>query len=262
MNAQQLYEAGRLSEAIAAQIEEVKAHPADGGRRLFLFELALFSGDLDRARRQLDAIREEDPQREVAMAAYARLVDGEQARRRLFRDGLAPSFVGEPPDHLRLRLEAVNRLREGNQAEAAALLERANEAMPAVRGTLNGKAFETIRDGDDLLAGVVEVMSEGKYFWVGLEQVGLLAMNPPAYPRDLLYIPTQIVAETAAGEVFLPALYPNSHLHPDDALKLARGTDWSQEEGGPALGAGVHTFLVDDDAVGLLEWREYRRDEA
>ena len=35
-------------------------------------------------------------------------------------------------------------------------------------------------------------------------------------------------------------------------------TDWKAPEGGPVLGVGLHTFLRDDDAISLLEWREFR----
>ncbi len=49
MNATELYRAGKLQEAITAQVAEVKANPTDQGKRLFLFELLVFAGDLDRA---------------------------------------------------------------------------------------------------------------------------------------------------------------------------------------------------------------------
>jgi type VI secretion system protein ImpE len=54
MNASELFKTGMLSDAIAAQVQEVKSHPADHGRRLFLFELLAFAGDLDRARKQIE----------------------------------------------------------------------------------------------------------------------------------------------------------------------------------------------------------------
>ena len=51
MNANELFQAGKLQEAIDTQIAQVKANPADQGKRLFLFELLAFAGELDRARR-------------------------------------------------------------------------------------------------------------------------------------------------------------------------------------------------------------------
>ena len=44
-----------------------------------------------------------------------------------------------------------------------------------MRGRLNGKPFETLRDADDLFGPVLEVLSQGAYFWLPLEQVDSLA---------------------------------------------------------------------------------------
>ena len=59
-----------------------------------------------------------------------------------------------------------------------------------------------------------------------------------------------------AGNVYLPALYPGSHEHPDHQVKVGRMTDWKATEGGPVLGAGLRTFLVDEEPISLLEWRQ------
>jgi type VI secretion system protein ImpE len=256
MNASELFKAGKLREAIDAQVQEVKANPADHARRLFLFELLAFAGDLDRARRQIDAVTYTEPELVAAVLAYKTLLDAEQARRRLFQDGVPPKFFGEAPEHAHWRLEAVNRLREGRPQEAGHCLEKAVEATPPVKGRLNDRPFASLRDCDDLLAGVLEVLAQGAYYWVPLEQVESLALNAPKFPRDLLWAPARLELAESGGNVFLPALYPASHEHPDDQIKLGRSTDWTGAEGGPVRGVGARTFLVDDDAVGLLEWRQ------
>ena len=74
-------------------------------------------------------------------------------------------------------------------AEAAEILARAEAATPPDPGYAQRVAFESLRDADDLLAGVLEVMAQGRYYWVGLDQVVSVAMNPPRFPRDLLFIP-------------------------------------------------------------------------
>jgi type VI secretion system protein ImpE len=101
-------------------------------------------------------------------------------------------------------------------------------------------------------------MAKGRYFWAGLEQVRVVAMNPPGFPRDLLYIPTHLELESEAGEVFLPALYPGSYEHADEQVKLGRLTDWKTLDDHVTLGVGLHTYLRDDDATTLLDWREFR----
>jgi type VI secretion system protein ImpE len=255
MSATDLFKAGKLQDAIDAQVKDVKANPADQGKRLFLFELLTFTGDLDRARRQIDAISYTEPELVAGVLAYKVLLDSELARRRLFRDGVPPKFFGDAPEHVHWRLEAVNRLREGQPQEAVSCLEKAAEATPAVGGRLNDRPFASLRDGDDLLAGILEVMAQGAYYWVPLEQVESVTVNPPKFPRDLLWAQARLELAASSGNVFLPVLYPGSHEQADDQIKLARATDWKGAEGEPVLGVGVHTFLVDDNPVGLLEWR-------
>jgi protein involved in temperature-dependent protein secretion len=58
--------------------------------------------------------------------------------------------------------------------------------------------------------------------------------------------------------VFLPALYPGSHESRDEQVKIGRLTDWQDQGGGVVLGQGMRMFLVDDDAVPVLEWRTLR----
>jgi type VI secretion system protein ImpE len=258
MNAAELYKAGRLQESIDAQVKEVKAEPQNQAKRLFLFELLAFAGDLERAARQIDAVNYGDMVLDAAVLDYRKLLDAERVRRRLFSEGLIPRFFGAQPEHLHLRLEAVNRLREQRPAEAAETLAKATAATPQFKGHVNDKPFSSLRDCDDLFAGVLEVMAQGAYFWVPLEQVQALTMNPPKFPRDLLWIPARLEMEAAAGNVFVPALYPGSYEHPDDQIKLGRATDWKSSDTGPVLGVGARTFLVDDDALGLLEWRELK----
>jgi type VI secretion system protein ImpE len=100
-------------------------------------------------------------------------------------------------------------------------------------------------------------MAHCDYYWLPLEQVETLHLNAPKFPRDLLWRPAKLsVREGPAGDVFLPALYPGSHEHSDELICLGRATEWTQAEGGPSRGAGARVFLVGDECVSLLEWRE------
>jgi type VI secretion system protein ImpE len=163
-NATELYKAGKLAEAVAAQIQEVKANPADHARRLFLFELLSFAGDLERAKRQIDAVQYDDPELDLAVRSYQKLVDAESARRRLFSQGLKPEFLTDPPGYVQLHLDAVNCLRDKRPGEAKELLDRAAADTPVVMGQLNDKAVDHVRDADDLFGNILEVVAHGKYY--------------------------------------------------------------------------------------------------
>lgn len=254
MDSSQLFKAGQLGEAIDAQLAVVKAKPMDHGQRLFLFELLAFSGDLDRAQRQIEAINHGQVELDLAVADYRRNLDSERARRDVFAGKRQPEFLQPPPEHVRSRLLGLIRLSENLAAEAADAFAQANDQIPPISGKLNGPPFEGLRDGDDCLGSVLEVFAQGQYYWVPLEQVSSLKMNAPRFPRDLLWMPAHLELQAGeAGSVFLPVLYPGTHLESDVQLKLGRMTDWHGDA--PVRGTGVKVFFVGSDEMSILDWR-------
>jgi type VI secretion system protein ImpE len=257
MNAGELFKAGKLQAAIDAQLQEVKRNPADQAKRMFLFELLVFSGDLDRARRQIDAVTYGEAERDAVVIGYRKLLDAEEDRRKLFRDGKKPQFLGPPPEHVQWRLEAINCLRGNQHKEAAELLNRADAAVAPLPGSLNATPFTSLRDCDDLFGSVLEVMAKGVYSWVPFEAIDSMALNPPRAPRDLIWFPARLqLRDGQSGEVYVPALYPGTHEQADEQLKLGRLTDWKSTEGGPVLGVGLRTFIAEGQAISVLDWRQ------
>jgi type VI secretion system protein ImpE len=255
MDSSQLFKAGQLSEAIDAQIAVVKTDPINPGKRLFLFELLAFAGELDRAQKQIEAIPHDDPEVGTALIDYRRLLDAERARRQVFLAKGQPEFLAPPPEHVKLRLLGLLKASQGATAEADEAFQQANSQMPVIQGSLNDKPVDGVRDGDDALGTVLEVFANGKYCWIPLEQIVLLTMTAPRFPRDLLWIPVQLeVRDSESGNAFLPTLYPNTHLESDPQLKLGRFTDWRGE---PIVrGIGLKTFFVGPDESSILDWRK------
>src|SRR5512143_2436934 len=121
IGAKDLLGAGDLQGAIDRMTDEVKASPLDTERRIFLFELLCFAGDFDRAERQLDVVATQSVQTEIGVQVYHNNIKAERDRRRLFSDGLQPHFLVEPPAYVDRHLDALNRMREGNLAQAREL---------------------------------------------------------------------------------------------------------------------------------------------
>jgi type VI secretion system protein ImpE len=256
--AAQLFQQGRLDDAIFAQTNEVKENPADPARRLFLFELLTFAGQFERAEKQLGAVQYNDMERDAAVATFRRVLAAEQERRALYGQGRRPRFLGPVPEHAELRLKALDALREGRAADAAQLVSQAHEKMPEVSGLLNQKPFKLLCDCDDVFGSILEVVSgTGAYFWVPLEQVDLLLLAEPKYPRDLLWIQAHLeIKDGPSGDVFLPATYPGTWQASEDAIRLGRATDWQEVTPELVRGIGSRLFLVDEEALPLLDWRE------
>jgi type VI secretion system protein ImpE len=257
MNAKELLDAGQLLAAIAQLTKEVRAHPADTQRRIFLFELLCFAGDYQRADRQLEVIGQQGSHAEVGVQVYRNIFAAEQIRRRLFADGLQPKFLFEPPPYVRLHLEALNRLRENSPTEARSLLEKSIEARPALAGHINGQTFSDIQDSDELLGPCLEVIAGKDYAWLPFEHIKSLHIAPPRRLRDLLWLPAAIEAwEIPLGEVFLPVLYAGSSTHANEQVKLGRMTEWQDVGAQLTRGVGQRLLLVDNEEFAILGVRE------
>lgn len=264
MTPSELYQSGKLAEAVDAALADVKSHPTDTARRGLLCDLLCFTGQWERADKQLDAIGRQDPQVIVALSLLRQLIRAEVARQQFFEEGRVPEVVNEPSATLQKNLEASLCLREGRQAEAAELLTQAEAERPKVSGTCDGRAFDDWRDLDDLTAPIFEVLtSTGKYFWIPVESVEFIEFHAPERPHDLLWRRAHmVVAGGPDGEVYLPSLYPMTFQSEDDQLRLGRGTDWQGDEGEPVRGVGQRMFLVGEDTRSILELQnvEFNRD--
>ncbi|WP_182870511.1 type VI secretion system accessory protein TagJ [Rhodopirellula sp. JC639] len=262
----ELYEAGRLSEAVDASLAMVKSKPADVGLRFQLAELSCIAGNLDRADKQLDTVSNQDAQAAIGAALLRQLVRAELARRECFYKGRVPEFLGEPSDKLKAHLQALTLYRSGDVPGAAAalqpLVETANLNQPV---QVNDNQVDDIRDLDDLLSPVLEVhTTTGKYFWVDWNQILDLEIHPPKRPFDLLWRQASLSIESGPdGEVYLPVIYlePEEDGSTDPNLQLGRGTDWADSGQGIVRGRGQKMLLVGDQDMPMLELQSIRRGE-
>src|SRR4029453_8413255 len=70
MSAKELLRAGKLTEAIDAQVQAVKAAPSDTTARIFLFELLAGAGDWERAAKHLDVVASQAPDMATGGSSY------------------------------------------------------------------------------------------------------------------------------------------------------------------------------------------------
>ncbi|MFM7127746.1 MAG: type VI secretion system accessory protein TagJ [bacterium] len=256
------YFQGRLAEAVEAQLGWVRDHPMDVGARLFLIELFSFSGEWDRAERQLGTLLTNQAEADVGVQLYLKCLASERKRARAMEGGQPPDVLGKVTEAMQWRMEA---LKHKGQARAEAIakavgLEQAAEAARPFQ--LNGQSFVAARDGDDLLGPVLEVFAQGEYFWVDISQVQLISAEKPKYPRDLIWLPARLEMENDAGNVLLPLIYAGSSGLSDQELRLGRATDWQSEgESGLLRGQGQKEWFFDGEtAVAVVQWRDFVRE--
>lgn len=254
--AKELFDAGRLQAAIDEVTTRVKTNPNDTKQRIFLFELLLFAGDWDRAERQADVIAHQSMEAGLGVQVYRNNIKSERDRSRLFTDGLRPHFIADPPAYVELHLSAVNRIREGNIAEARETLDRAEEERPAFAGAFNGQRFSDFRDYNDLVGPVLEAIVQDQYTWIPFEQITSLEIDAPKQLRDLVWTPARIeTTDGTSGEIYIHTLYEGSGLNPSDLVRLGRMTDWKDAGEGLYLASGLRLFLIDGEDRAILEAR-------
>ena len=229
MTARELYQAGRLGEAVQALSAELRDDPGDAKRRTFLFELLCFAGDFDRADKQLEILAKDGPNAQMGALLYRAALEAERTRCEIFEKGAKPE---EPADGL----------------------------TSAVSGQWNGQAFSSIEDADPRIGPRLEVFAAGQYVWLHFADIASVDIAPPKRLRDLLWAPAMLnmgptFRGRPLGEVLLPVLAPLSFREEDDAVKLGRVTAWRQLDSGESVPVGQKILLIDGEEVPFLELR-------
>jgi len=230
MNPQELYRAGRLTDAIKALSAELRDNPTDAKRRTFLFELLCFAGEYERADKQLEVLGQAGPPSEMGVLLYRSALYAERQRQDLFSRGEFP--------------------------------EEREEAEASRGGMLNGKQFSVFSDTDPRIGARLELFAAGNYLLLPLEHVASIQIPPPKRLRDLIWTPAAVRTTpsfkgTELGEVMLPVLAPFSWKNPDEAVRLGRATVWERPEGiDYQVPFGQKMWLVDEEEIPFLELRE------
>jgi len=228
MNPQELYRAGRLSDAIKALSAELRDNPTDVRRRTFLFELLCFAGEYERADKQLEVLSQSGPPSEMGVLVYRSALYAERQRQDLFQRGEYPAQ---------------------------------SEEEQTRGGTVNGKSFEFFSDADPRIGAKLELFAAGNYLLLPLEYVASIEIPAPKRLRDLIWTPASVRTTpsfkgTELGEVMLPVLAPFSWKHQDEAVRLGRMTVWEKTEGYEyQVPFGQKMWLVDEEEIPFLELR-------
>ncbi|MES3036205.1 MAG: type VI secretion system accessory protein TagJ [Gemmatimonadota bacterium] len=220
------FRAGRLSEAVETLGIELRKNPSDAKRRTFLFELLCFSGEYERAVKQLEVLGSSSKEADLGAMLYKGAIRAQRERESLFADRAFPL-----------------------------------DPAPAVRGTLNGKPFASLEDADPRIGARLECFAAGKYLWLPLAHVAQITMPAPASVRDTLW-PTVHVRTGPGfkgmelGQVLLPVLAAGTTTQADDLVRLGRVSDWTDLPDGGEAPVGLKYWIVDGEEFPLLELRE------
>lgn len=252
-SASQLYQDGKLEEAISAIQDDIKKNPVNTAKRGFLAELLCFAGELERADKQLDVITSQEPEAAAGLAFWRQVIRAEQARQDFYSSGRAPHFIGDPTPMIENLIKASIAIREQSWKEAIDLVNAAEESRTKIQVTCNGQTAEDFRDLDDLNSGILEVMANnGKFYWIDFAQINHIEFMPAERPIDLLWRKASIdVTQGPEGEVFIPTVYSTTNANP--LAQLGRITEWTEDEDKPLRGIGLKAFLVGEELKTIMD---------
>ena len=260
MHAQELIREGQLDAALTALQAQVRADAANPKHRIFLFQLLCVTGQWNRALTQLNVAGELDAATLPMVQTYREAIQCEALRAAIFRGERAPLIFGEPQAWLALLVEALQREATGDAAGATAARAQAFELAPATSGAIDGHPFAWLADADQRLGPVLEAVINGRYFWVPFERIACIELDTPADLRDAVWTPATFTWSNGAQTVgLIPTRYDGTTACADNALLLARATEWRGDAGvGQRMlvsDAGEHALMdtrliVFDTAVG------------
>ena len=223
MGPKELFQAGKLNEAVTALSAELRDNPTDVRRRTFLFELLCFQGEHDRAAKHLQVLADANMDTKVGALPYFGALAAERRRHDVFasKDYPAAPVSDEPRG-----------------------------------GVIDGREFQSIEDADPRVGPRLELFAAGEYLWIPFEHIVSIDIQQPRRLRDLLWIPASVRMGPAfkgdeLGEVLLPVLAPFSSKQADDDVRLGRSTIWV--DGEPF---GQRMFTVDEEDIPILEIRK------
>ena len=263
MRAEDLLKTGDLDGALSALQDAVRADAANPALRVFLFQLLCVRGDWNRAIAQLKVSAELDDMAVPMAQTYREGIICEVYREKVFAGEKDPLIFGEPEPWMALMVEALKANAAGKHAEAAEVRARAFDAAPAVAGTLDDQRFEWIADADMRLGPLLEVIINGKYYWMPFSAISSLAFEEPADLRDAVWTPCTLTLVNGGDMVALiPTRYAGTLEQGGPEEKLARATQWVDLGAETFAGLGQRLFATDLGDTALMDVRLLTLDTA
>ncbi len=255
MTAEQLLKESRLDEALKSLQIAVRDDPANAKLRVFLFQLLSIVGDWKRALTQLHVLAEMDSDSMMLARVFEPVLHCEAFRNDVFAGKRTPIIFGQPPEWIGYLIQAMEYFGKNEFQAGIEQRDKAFDLAPPSSGKLNGQSFEWIADADERLGPVLEVILDGKYYWVPFCRIKRIFTQPVSDLRDLVWTPAQFMWENggeASGHI--PTRYPGSETEAEGKLRLAQKTEW-REINGVQIGLGQRLLASDADEYPLLEIR-------
>jgi type VI secretion system protein ImpE len=268
MSARDALRDGDLDRALGILQNEVRASPDDPRHRIFLFQLLSVLGQWDRALTQLGVIRDLDAGSMPMSRTYQEVIRCEILRRGVFAGERSPMILGDPEPWMAQLVEALRISKQGDAAASKKLREKALDDAPPSSGKLavagdpalaageSEESFAWIADADTRLGPLLEVILNGKYYWVPLQRIARIDIDAPTDLCDIVWLPARFLWSNQGQAVgMIPTRYPGSEDNQSGQIRLARLTEWRESGEEVYEGIGQRILATDEGEYPILNVR-------
>jgi len=257
VSAEESLRAGNLDQSFQQLQDQVRSNPSDVKSRIFIFQIMLIQGQWDRALNQLNVACEMDDSTLLMAQTYREAIQCEVFRSKVFSGERSPLIFGKPDKWLALLIEAIKPIVSEQYKKASKLRNEAFELAPVTTGSINGEPFEWISDADTRLGPILEIIVNGRYYWVPFHRIKSIIIEEPEDLRDSVWLPAQFTWANAGQAVgFIPTRYPGSERDESETIRMAKSTTWQDCGNEIYLGAGQRMLATENNDYPLMDIRE------
>jgi len=240
---------GQLMAAVDWCKQAIRSAPSAIEPRVALYELAVFQGDWERCKNQVDTIVSlgGDP---LHWMGHLANIHAAQARAQCWLGRERPPVLGACDDEERTMFARLwQAIVKAAAGDPSLIAENAADygGMVFGPGKINGVEFAELSTIDSRLPGVLEISDGGDYAWLWLGAVDRIEMQGGATNlSEVLWIPSRVFltnGEVKAISIF--GLYPQTELSANPRVVLGRETEWDEAHDTLSLGKGGQLLDVD-----------------
>jgi len=261
MDIEQLLKNRQLDLCLEQTCGQLQREPGNIRQRVFLFQLLCVLNEFERANEQLDILADLSDSNLALKNTYQALIAAEKFRNQVIAGTRAPTIFGQPPLWVSYYVQALASYNLGNLPRAKKEIEAGADQAPAIAGTINGESFLWLADADVRFGPLLEIIINGRYYWLPFSRIRQLLIEDFEDLRDLVWCPCHLTLENQAEMIaFIPTRYPalptgesleNTGDH--HALCLASTTLWQTPQENFYIGQGLRSFITDKSEYPLSD---------
>ena len=199
------------------------------------------------------------------MHAYSAAIQCERLRAAVFAGERSPLVFGDPPQWIAPLLQASGDPRGQGQPGPGGGAARRGARGRAGDGGHRQRHRVRVDRGCRFAAGPGAGSGPERRLLLGAVRAHRVASSSSRRRTCAISFGSPRSSPGATGERrsgLIPARYPGSERSEDDALRLARKTEWRDLGGGAFAGLGQRVLATSADEIGVLEVRELMLESA